>query len=82
MAERRRNDDEAPWMAGMLYLPRLFVCEAEAGSKQSETFKVMERRLLGAIVNPAMIRDSEPGQGPQFGFLRPLKRPGSALVSP
>jgi putative membrane protein len=45
------------WMAGMLYLPRLFVyhCEAEAGSKQSETFKVMERRLLKAIVNPAMI---------------------------
>jgi putative membrane protein len=45
------------WMAGMLYLPRLFVyhCEAEAGSKQSETFKVMERRLLRAIVNPAMI---------------------------
>jgi protoporphyrinogen IX oxidase len=39
------------WMAGMLYLPRLFVyhCEAEAGSKQSETFKVMERRLLKAI---------------------------------
>ena len=71
-------------MAGMLYLPRLFVyhCEAEAGSKQSETFKVMERRLLRAIVNPAMIRDSEPGQGPQFGLLRPLKWPGSALVSP
>src|ERR1041385_5475102 len=45
------------WMAGMLYLPRLFVyhCEAEVGSKQSETFKVMERRLLRAIVNPAMI---------------------------
>ncbi len=45
------------WMAGMLYLPRLFVyhCEAERGSKQSETFKVMERRLLRAIVNPAMI---------------------------
>src|SRR5258708_22033025 len=44
-------------MAGMLYLPRLFVyhCEAEAGSKQSETFKVMERRLLKAIINPAMI---------------------------
>ena len=44
------------WMAGMLYLPRLFVyhCEAEAGSKQSETFKVMERRLLRAIINPAM----------------------------
>ena len=45
------------WMAGMLYLPRLFVyhCEAEIGSKQSETFKVMERRLLRAIINPAMI---------------------------
>src|SRR6266852_442559 len=45
------------WMAGMLYLPRLFVyhCGAEPGSKQSETFKVMERRLLRAIINPAMI---------------------------
>lgn len=45
------------WMAGMLYLPRLFVyhCDAEPGSKQSETFKVMERRLLRAIINPAMI---------------------------
>src|SRR4029077_8719271 len=45
------------WMAGMLYLPRLFVyhCEAETGSKQSETFKVMERRLLKAIINPAMV---------------------------
>ncbi|AMN38709.1 protoporphyrinogen oxidase HemJ [Rhodoplanes sp. Z2-YC6860] len=45
------------WMAGMLYLPRLFVyhCEADVGSTQSETFKVMERRLLRAIINPAMI---------------------------
>jgi protoporphyrinogen IX oxidase len=45
------------WMAAMLYLPRLFVyhCEAEKGSVQSETFKVMERRLLRAIMNPAMI---------------------------
>ncbi len=45
------------WMAGMLYLPRLFVyhCDAEPGSEQSETFKVMERRLLKAIINPAMI---------------------------
>ena len=45
------------WMAGMLYLPRLFVyhCDAEPGSVQSETFKVMERRLLKAIINPAMI---------------------------
>ena len=40
----------------MLYLPRLFVyhCEFEIGSKQSETFKLMERRLLKAIVNPAI----------------------------
>jgi putative membrane protein len=45
------------WMAGMFYLPRLFVyhCEAEPGSKQSETFKMMERRLLKIIINPAMI---------------------------
>jgi len=45
------------WMAGMLYLPRLFVyhCAAEKGSVQSETFKVMERRLLRVIINPAMI---------------------------
>ena len=45
------------WMAGMLYLPRLYVYHAmaEPGSVQSETFKVMERRLLRAIINPAMI---------------------------
>lgn len=45
------------WMAAMLYLPRLFVYHAEAGpgSPQSETFKVMERRLLRAIMNPAMM---------------------------
>jgi protoporphyrinogen IX oxidase len=45
------------WMAGMLYLPRLFVyhCAAEKGSVQSETFKIMERRLLRAIIKPAMI---------------------------
>jgi protoporphyrinogen IX oxidase len=45
------------WMAGMLYLPRLFVyhCDAETGSRQSETFKVIERRLLRGIINPAMI---------------------------
>lgn len=45
------------WMAGLLYLPRLFVyhCQAQNGSTQSETFKVMERRLLRAIMNPAMI---------------------------
>ena len=45
------------WMGGMLYLPRLFVyhCEAEQGSRQSETFKRMEQRLLRIIINPAMI---------------------------
>jgi putative membrane protein len=45
------------WMAGMLYLPRLFVyhVEAPAGSQFSETFKIMERRLLRIIMNPAMI---------------------------
>jgi protoporphyrinogen IX oxidase len=45
------------WMAGMLYLPRLYVyhATAKAGSELSETFKVMERRLLRAIINPAMI---------------------------
>ena len=43
------------WMAGLLYLPRLFVyhADAEKGSKQSETFKVMERRLVYAIMEPA-----------------------------
>ena len=45
------------WMAGLLYLPRLFVYHtaAEVGSDASETFKVMERRLLRAIMNPAMM---------------------------
>lgn len=45
------------WMAGMLYLPRLYVYHAgaAAGSEMSETFKIMERRLLRAIINPAMI---------------------------
>ncbi len=44
------------WMAGMLYLPRLFVYHVAvpAGSPASETFKVMERRLLKAIINPSM----------------------------
>jgi len=45
------------WMAGMLYLPRLFVyhCTAMPGSEASETFKIMERRLVRAIMTPAMI---------------------------
>lgn len=44
------------WMAGLLYLPRLFVyhCDAAPGSELSETLKVMERRLQTAIMNPAM----------------------------
>src|SRR3546814_16099202 len=44
-------------MAAFLYLPRLFVyhCQAEPGSRQSETFKVMERRLLRGIMNPSMM---------------------------
>jgi putative membrane protein len=45
------------WMAAMLYLPRLFVyhCDTTPGSPESERFKVMERRLLKGIMNPAMI---------------------------
>jgi putative membrane protein len=45
------------WMAGLLYLPRLFFyhCDAPAGTPESERFKTMERRLLRIIVNPAMI---------------------------
>ena len=45
------------WMSGMFYLPRLFVYHTETrpGSAESERFKVMERRLLRAIVNPSMI---------------------------
>ena len=45
------------WMAGLLYLPRLFVyhAQAEPGSAASETFKIMERRLMKAIMTPAMV---------------------------
>ncbi|NVN11079.1 protoporphyrinogen oxidase HemJ [Nguyenibacter vanlangensis] len=45
------------WMAGLFYLPRLFVyhCQAVPGSGESERFKVMERKLLRQIMNPAMI---------------------------
>ena len=45
------------WMAGMFYLPRLFVyhCDMQPGSRESERFKVMEYRLLKQIINPAMI---------------------------
>lgn len=45
------------WMAGIFYLPRLYVyhADAEKGSELSETFKIMERKLLKVIMNPAMI---------------------------
>jgi putative membrane protein len=45
------------WMAGLLYLPRLFIYHTDApiGSERSETFKMMERRLLKVIMNPAMM---------------------------
>lgn len=45
------------WMSGMLYLPRLFVYHTQThiGSPESERFKLMERKLLRAIINPAMI---------------------------
>lgn len=45
------------WMAGLFYLPRLYVyhCQVARGSEASELFKVMERKLLKVIMNPAMI---------------------------
>jgi len=45
------------WMAGLFYLPRLFVyhCDVPPGSEASELFKTMERRLMAAIIRPAMI---------------------------
>jgi protoporphyrinogen IX oxidase len=58
------------WMAGMLYLPRLFVyhADAEKGSVQSETFKVMERRLYRGITTPAMLATWVFGLWLAFGF--------------
>ena len=60
------------WMAGLLYLPRLFVYHAETtvGSVRAETFKVMERRLLKAIMNPAMIASFA------FGIWMIVRAPG------
>jgi protoporphyrinogen IX oxidase len=59
------------WMAALLYLPRLFVyhAESEAGSDKAETFKVMERRLLRLIANPAMIATWVFGLWLMFGFV-------------
>lgn len=58
------------WMAGLLYLPRLFVYHAESknGSGKSETFKVMERRLYRAIMMPAMFASWGFGLWLVFGF--------------
>lgn len=58
------------WMAGLLYLPRLFVYHADAakGSELSGTLKIMERRLLKAIMNPAMIAAWALGLWLAFGF--------------
>lgn len=58
------------WMVGMFYLPRLFVyhCQAKPGSEMSETFKVMERKLMHVIVNPAMIVSWVLGLLMIFGF--------------
>jgi putative membrane protein len=59
------------WMAGMFYLPRLYVyhAETEPGSETSETFKVMEHRLLRIIINPAMIATWVFGLVLMFGFI-------------
>jgi putative membrane protein len=58
------------WMAGLLYLPRLFVyhADAEKGSAQSETFKIMERRLYRGIMVPAMAAAWIFGLWLAFGF--------------
>jgi putative membrane protein len=58
------------WMAGMFYLPRLYVYHVDAapGSQLSETFKIMEYRLLKFIINPAMIATWALGLALAFGF--------------
>lgn len=66
------------WMAGLLYLPRLFVyhCDAQAGTDKSETLKIMERRLLRAIMNPAMIASWLFGGALLFNMRDALLEPG------
>ena len=58
------------WMAGMMYLPRLFVYHAESavGSEKAETFKVMERRLYRGITTPAMVATWIFGLWLAFGY--------------
>ena len=64
------------WMAGLFYLPRLFVyhCDVSPGSEASELFKTMERRLMSAIMRPALIASVLSGVllliAGQFGFLQ------------
>jgi protoporphyrinogen IX oxidase len=59
------------WMAGLLYLPRLMIyhCATEKGSQTSETFKVMERRLLRYIMTPAMLVSWVLGLILAFGYV-------------
>ena len=70
------------WMAGMLYLPRLFVyhCGVAAGSEASEMLKVMERRLLRAIINPAMLGTFAFGGALLFFFLYAILSSGFAMA--
>ena len=58
------------WMAGMLYLPRLFVyhCETKPGTAEYERFKVMERKLMRVIINPSMIATWALGLALAFGL--------------
>ncbi len=68
------------WMAGLLYLPRLFVYHTDAppGSPQSETFKVMEQRLYGTIMRGHRPAASPPGPPPRAGDRGAAERRGSA----
>ena len=70
------------WMAGLLYLPRLFVYHAtsEPGSEQSKTFKVMERRLLRYITTPAMLASWALGLILAFSGLIDWSRDGTSLA--
>ena len=66
------------WMAGMLYLPRLYVyhCKAKPGSEMSETFKVMERRLYRGICWPSMLFTAT------FGLMLFAQMPGHYFAQP
>ncbi len=68
------------WMAGLLYLPRLYVyhADAKAGSELSETLKIMEQRLLRIIMNPAMIAVWI--TGPMLGYMQGVYTQGWFLA--